>query len=73
VERITHYAVIELAVRLRANSISFMLRIFLMVSSQIFSFFLGFLFQSIQVTFGVFGFGVAAILVVRALIFRVFF
>jgi hypothetical protein len=39
------------------------------VSSQIFSFFLGFLFQSIQVTFGVFGFGVAAILVVRDLIF----
>ncbi|KAH9966994.1 microsomal signal peptidase [Russula compacta] len=41
VERIAHYAVIELAV---------------------FSFFIGFLFQSIQVTFVVFGLGVAAIL-----------
>ncbi|KAF8466104.1 hypothetical protein DFH94DRAFT_698604 [Russula ochroleuca] len=42
VERITHFATIELAV---------------------FSFFLGFLFQSIQVTFVTFGLGAAAILV----------
>ncbi|KAH9995285.1 microsomal signal peptidase [Russula vinacea] len=42
VERIAHYASMELAV---------------------FSFFLGFLFQSIQVTFASFGLGVAAILV----------
>ncbi|KAF8497894.1 microsomal signal peptidase [Russula emetica] len=42
VERIAHYATIELAV---------------------FSFFIGFLFQSIQVTFATFGLGVAAILV----------
>jgi hypothetical protein len=33
--------------------------------TQIFSFFLGFLFQSIQVAFGIFGLGIAAILVVR--------
>jgi len=36
--------------------------------SQIFSFFIGFLFQSIQVTFVTFGLGVAAILVVCGLI-----
>ena len=36
--------------------------------SQVFSFFIGFLFQSIQVTFGTFGLGVAAILVVCGLI-----
>jgi xanthine/uracil/vitamin C permease (AzgA family) len=36
--------------------------------SQVFSFFLGFLFQSIQVTFASFGLGVAAILVVSGLI-----
>ena len=35
--------------------------------SQIFSFFIGFLFQSIQVTFATFGLGVAAILVVCGL------
>ncbi|KAI0300010.1 microsomal signal peptidase subunit [Multifurca ochricompacta] len=44
VERIAHYAVIELAVHIL--------------------FLYGFLFQSIQVTFGVFGLGVAAILVI---------
>jgi len=38
--------------------------------SQIFSFFIGFLFQSIQVTFATFGLGVAAILVVRGLILK---
>jgi hypothetical protein len=36
--------------------------------SQVFSFFIGFLFQSIQVTFVTFGLGVAVILVVRGLI-----
>ncbi|KAH9953035.1 microsomal signal peptidase 12 kDa subunit-domain-containing protein [Russula dissimulans] len=43
VERIAHYALIELAVR-------------------IFAFFVGFLFQSIQVTFVLFGFGGVAVL-----------
>ena len=36
--------------------------------SQVFAFFLGFLFQSIQMTFATFGLGVAAILVVCGLI-----
>jgi hypothetical protein len=63
VERIAHYATIELAVREPA-----------LISpwtssdlSQVFSFFIGFLFQSIQVTFVTFGLGVAVILVVRVL------
>ncbi|KAI9448745.1 microsomal signal peptidase [Lactarius psammicola] len=43
VERIAHYAVVELA---------------------IFAFFLGFLFQSIQMTFMVFGLGVSVVLAV---------
>ncbi|KAI0251681.1 microsomal signal peptidase [Lactifluus subvellereus] len=43
VERITHYAVIELA---------------------IFCFFIGFLFQSIKVTFGILSLGITVILVV---------
>jgi hypothetical protein len=59
-----HYATIELAVR---GAVLISLRR-LMRLSQVFSFFLGFLFQSIQVTFASFGLGVAAILVVSGLI-----
>jgi Microsomal signal peptidase 12 kDa subunit (SPC12) len=36
--------------------------------SQIFAFFVGFLFQSIQVTFVLFGFGGVAVLAVRHLV-----
>ena len=71
-ERIAYYAVIELAVRLLAHVFQSLFdadpSLFIFIS-QIFAFFLGFLFQSIRVTFGVFGLGLAAILVVREHIF----
>jgi len=68
VERIAFYAVIELAVRLLAMCLGTLFLADLVFSFvylfQVFSFFVGFLFQNIQVTFVVFGLGVVAILVV---------
>lgn len=60
VERIAHYAVIELAVRW--SSVMPDMADILM---QVFAFFLGFMFQSIQVTFTVLGLGVCVVFVVR--------
>jgi len=56
---------IELAVRVcLSNLISWLNRVMV---SQIFAFFIGFLFQSMQLTFVVVGFGGVAVLAVRGL------